>query len=81
MMAIKTPELQMAREMVRRASRISSLMAETSSRPAKAKRICGQKFTVSQFQLGRMLPQVKCVTLPKRSQTATPVPTRSSSGM
>ena len=41
-------------------------MAETSSRPVKAKAICDQKLTVSQFHAGNMLCTVKCVTDPWR---------------
>ena len=62
--AIIAPAPNTARGSVRRGSRTSSLIADTSSSPVKAKAICDQKFTVSQFQVGIMLAQVKCVTEP-----------------
>ena len=55
MRAIRAPAPKTARGSVRRGSRTSSLMAETSSRPVKAKAICDQKLTVSQFHVGSML--------------------------
>jgi len=39
-------------------------MAETSSSPVKAKAICDQKFTVSQFHAGIMFWSVKWVAEP-----------------
>ena len=64
--AISAPAPKTARGSVRRGSRTSSLMAETSSRPVKAKAICDQKLTVSQFHVGIMLAMVKCVAEPCR---------------
>ena len=49
---------------VRRGSRISALIAETSSSPVNANAICDQKLTVSQSQVGQMFARVKCVTDP-----------------
>ncbi len=48
--AIDAPEPKIARGMVRRGSRISSLIIAAISRPVKANANCGQKFTVSQSQ-------------------------------
>ena len=67
--AITIPDPKIARGNVFRGSRISSLIDDTSSIPVNANAICGQKFTVSQSQCGRMLLQVKCVTDPCRCHT------------
>src|SRR5207249_8145151 len=48
-----------ARGSVRRGSRISALIADTSSSPVNANAICDQKFTVSQLQCGIIFAQVK----------------------
>src|SRR5579871_4156795 len=62
--AIITLEPIRARGSVRCGSRISSLIAETSSSPVNANAICDQKLTVSQSQYGQTVAQVKCVTDP-----------------
>jgi hypothetical protein len=62
------PEPNIARGNVLRGSRTSSLIVETSSKPANANAICGQKFTVFQSQCGQMLLPVNCVTEPCRCQ-------------
>ncbi len=64
--AISAPAPSAARGSVRLGSRISPLIADTSSSPVNANAICDQKFTVSQFHVGIMLAQVKCVTEPLR---------------
>ena len=63
------PEPRIARGKVFRGFFTSSLIDETSSSPPNANAICGQKFTVSQFQCGWMLLQVNCVVDPWRYQT------------
>ena len=67
--AIRAPAPKTARGSVLRGSRTSSLMAETSSSPVKAKAICDQKLTVSQFHVGSMFWTVKCVAEPCLKQT------------
>src|SRR3954466_606238 len=62
--AISTLEPTNARGSVRCGSRISSLIADTSSSPVNAKAICDQKFTVSQFHAGFMVAHVNCVIDP-----------------
>src|SRR5271170_7457626 len=69
MSAISAPAAKTARGSVRRGSRTSSLIAETSSNPVNAKAICDQKLTVSQFHEGNMLATLKWVTEPCRKQT------------
>src|SRR5580658_10186474 len=64
MIAIKTPEPTIAGGNVLRGLRTSSLINEHSSRPVYANAICGQKFTVFQFQVGRIVTQVNCVAEP-----------------
>jgi hypothetical protein len=64
MSAINAPAAKTARGSVRRGSRTSALIAETSSSPVNANAICDQKLTVSQFHTGRMFAQVNCVTEP-----------------
>src|SRR5262249_23415642 len=78
--AISTLEPNSARGNVRCGSRISSLIAETSSRPVNANAICDQKFTVSQFHVGFIAAQVKCVTDPLRDQISPAITTSISSG-
>src|ERR1700735_1748613 len=63
------PEPKIARGKVFRGFFTSSLIDDTSSSPANANTICGQKFTVSQFQCGWILLHVNCVTDPCRFQT------------
>ena len=62
--AISAPAPNTARGSVRRGSRTSSLIADTSSSPVNANAICDQKFTVSQFHVGIMFFNVKCVAEP-----------------
>src|ERR1700733_14875389 len=62
--AIMMLEPNNARGNVRCGSRISSLIADTSSSPVNANAICDQKFTVSQFQCGHTVAQVNWVTDP-----------------
>src|SRR5436305_1568390 len=78
--AIRTPEANTARGKVLRGLRTSALIAETNSNPVKAKAICDQKFTVSQFQTGFMFVQVIGVMAPWWLHTATPMATSISSG-
>src|SRR6266436_4241933 len=80
MTAISTPAANTARGSVLCGSRISWLMAETSSRPVNAKAICDQKFTVSQFHTGKTFVQVRCVAEPCRSHKKPPRATSSTSG-
>src|SRR6202030_2281090 len=78
--AISAPAANTARGSVRRGSRISALIADTSSRPVNAKAICDQKFTVSQFQCGSMFETVKCVTDPWRGHRITAIDARITNG-
>src|SRR6202158_5398299 len=73
--AINAPEAKIARGNVRCGFSTSSLMADTSSSPAKAKASCGQKFTVPQFQCGSIAADVKCVTEPCRDHSTSATPT------
>src|SRR6267154_4080138 len=78
--AINAAAVSAARGRVRRGSRISPLIAETSSRPVNANAICDQKFTVSQFQVGITFAQVNCVTEPFFSQSTVATPIKITSG-
>ena len=62
--AIMMLEPNSARGSVRCGSRISSLIAETSSSPVNANAICDQKLTVFQSQRGQIVAQVNSVTDP-----------------
>src|ERR1700730_15048422 len=81
MPAMSKLEPNKARGSVRCGSRISSLIAETSSHPVNAKAICDHKFTVSQFHEGLIVAQVKCVTDPLRKQTTAAITTSISKGV
>src|SRR6267378_2198539 len=62
--AMSAPAANTARGRVRRGSRISALIAETSSSPVNANAICDQKLTVSQSQCGSMFATVNFVSDP-----------------
>src|SRR5258708_16693423 len=78
--AISAPAANTARGSVRRGSRTSALIVETSSNPVNANAICDQKLTVSQFHTGKMFAQVNRVTEPWRSHRIPAIAARISNG-
>src|SRR5882762_9435802 len=80
MAAINAAAVNAARGRVRLGSRISPLIAETSSSPVNANAICDQKFTVSQFQVGIMPATVKCVADPSFTPSPAEMPPKITSG-